>query len=82
MDDELARIESGRSRNSFKRLLVVAPPRDQFAILLGRKWLPEEIIMLSDREFVDLAALDCFWSGVDTGAVCLWRLADGVLRRG
>jgi hypothetical protein len=56
LDAELAQIESGRSRNSFKRLLVVAPPRDQFAILLGRKWLPDEIIVLSDREFVDRLA--------------------------
>lgn len=56
LDAELARIESGRERNSWKRLLVVAPPRDQFAILLGRKWLPEEIIVLADREFVDRLA--------------------------
>jgi hypothetical protein len=53
LDMELASIESGRSRNSWKRLIVVAPPRDQFAILLGRKWLPEEIIVIADREFVD-----------------------------
>lgn len=53
LDLELASIESGHSQNSWKRLLVVAPPRDQFAILLGRKWLPEEIIVLADREFVD-----------------------------
>jgi hypothetical protein len=53
LDAELANIEIGRSRNSWKRLIVVAPPRDPFAILLGRKWLPEEIIVLADREFVD-----------------------------
>ena len=53
LDAELASIESGRSRNSWKRLVVVAPPRDAFAILLGRKWLPEEIIVIADREFVD-----------------------------
>jgi hypothetical protein len=53
LDTELAAIESGRSRNSWKRLIVVAPPRDQFAILLGRKWLPEEIIVIADRDFVD-----------------------------
>jgi hypothetical protein len=53
LDAELASIESGRSRNSWKRLVVVAPPRDPFAILLGRKWLPEEIIVIADREFVD-----------------------------
>ncbi len=53
LDTELARIESGRSRNSWKRLIVVAPPRDAFAILLGRRWLPQEIIVLADREFVD-----------------------------
>src|SRR5262249_17442294 len=53
LDVELTSIESGHSRNSWKRLLVVAPPRDQFAILLGRKWLPEEIVVLSDREFLD-----------------------------
>ena len=53
LDTELANIESGRSRNSWKRLIVVAPPRDPFAILLGRRWLPEEIIVVADREFVD-----------------------------
>ena len=53
LDAELVSIESGRSRNSWKRLIVVAPPRDQFAILLGRRWLPEEIIVIADREFVD-----------------------------
>jgi hypothetical protein len=53
LDTELASIESGRSRNSWKRLIVIAPPRDQFAILLGRKWLPEEIVVVADREFVD-----------------------------
>ena len=53
LDMELARIESGRSRNSWKRLVIVAPPHDAFAVLLGRKWLPEEIIVLADREFVD-----------------------------
>ena len=56
LDIELTRIENGRGRNSWKRLLVVAPPRDQFAILLGRRWLPEEIIVLADREFVDRLA--------------------------
>lgn len=56
LDVELSAIESGQNRNSWKRLLVVAPPRDQFAVLLGRKWLPEEIIVLSDREFVDRLA--------------------------
>jgi hypothetical protein len=54
LDAELASIESGRSRNSWKRLIVVAPPRDRFALLLGRRWLPEEIIVIADREFVDL----------------------------
>ena len=53
LDSELAQIESGKSRNSWKKLLVVAPPRDAFAVLLGRRWLPEEISVLSDREFVD-----------------------------
>jgi hypothetical protein len=53
LDAELASIESGRSRNSWKRLIVVAPPRDPFAILLGRRWLPDEIIVIADREFVD-----------------------------
>ena len=53
LDSELADIESGRSRNSWGHLIVVAPPRDPFAILLGRRWLPEDIIVLADREFVD-----------------------------
>ena len=53
LDTELANIESGRSRNSWKRLIVVAPRADAFAILLGRRWLPDEIIVVADREFVD-----------------------------
>jgi hypothetical protein len=53
LDTELANIESGSSRNSWKRLIVVAPRADAFAILLGRRWLPEEIIVVADREFVD-----------------------------
>jgi hypothetical protein len=53
LDAELAQIECGRNRNSWRRLIVVAPPRDPFAILLGRRWLPEEIVVLADREFVD-----------------------------
>jgi hypothetical protein len=53
LDAELALIENYHSRNSWKRLIVVAPPSDQFSILLGRRWLPEEIIILADREFVD-----------------------------
>jgi hypothetical protein len=56
LDDELTQIESGQTRNSWKRLVVVAPPRDQFALLLGRRWLPEEIIVLADRDFVDRIA--------------------------
>jgi hypothetical protein len=56
LDAELTQIESGKSRNAWKRLLVVAPPRDAFAVLLGRRWLPEEISVLSDREFVDRIA--------------------------
>jgi hypothetical protein len=53
LDSELGQIESGKTRNSWKRLVVVAPPRDAFAILLGRRWLPEEISVVADREFVD-----------------------------
>lgn len=56
LDTELANIECGKSRNSWKRLVVVAPPRDQFAILLGRRWLPEEVIVIGDREFVSRLA--------------------------
>ena len=56
LDEELASIEAGRTRNMWKRLVVVAPPRNQFAVMLGRRWLPEEIIVLSDREFVEKLA--------------------------
>jgi hypothetical protein len=56
LDQELALIESEQMRNSWKRLVLVAPPRDAFAILLGRKWLPEEILVIADREFVDRIA--------------------------
>ncbi|MBV8977349.1 MAG: hypothetical protein JOZ13_08205 [Alphaproteobacteria bacterium] len=53
LDLELAQIESGRSRNSWKRLFVIAPPQDQLAVLIGRRWLPDEVVVVADREFVD-----------------------------
>jgi len=48
----LTDIEARPDRNSCKRLALVTPTQAQLSILLGRKWLPEELAVVSDREFV------------------------------
>lgn len=58
MNDSLRSIESDRTRNSWKQLVIVGPRPGEFAALLGRAWLPPEVIVLSDREFAErLAAI-------------------------
>jgi hypothetical protein len=48
----LADIENSGDRNSWKRVVLVTPTEAQLSILLGRSWLPEEIAVVSDRDFV------------------------------
>lgn len=48
----LKKIEGERDRNSWKRLVLVTPSRSQLSVLLGRAWLPQELVVVSDRDFV------------------------------
>lgn len=50
--DVLAEIAAGPDRNSWKRLVLVTPTQAQLSVLLGKSWLPEELVVVSDREFV------------------------------
>jgi len=52
---DLASIESGRRAQLMEAPIVVAPPRDQFLFSLTQ-WLPEEIIVIAERGFVDRPA--------------------------
>lgn len=52
IDGILKEIEGTRERNSWKRLVVVTPAQARLSILLGRAWLPEEVVVISDRDFV------------------------------
>lgn len=52
LDTAMSELEAAPDRNSWKRLVLVTPVQAQLSILLGRKWLPEELFIVSDREFV------------------------------
>lgn len=48
----LKEIEASGDRNSWKRIVVVTPSQARLSVLLGRTWLPEEVIVIADRDFV------------------------------
>jgi hypothetical protein len=60
MMDDLAGIltglESAKDRNSWKRLILIAPTAQQFAVLLTRSWLPDELIVVCERTFASRLA--------------------------
>ena len=45
----LAEIEGQRDRNSWKRLVMIAPTLDWLSTVVARAWLPEEIIIVCER---------------------------------
>ena len=52
LETPLKEIQATHLRNYWKRLIVIAPGAEQLAVILGKKWLPDEIIVIGDREFV------------------------------
>jgi hypothetical protein len=53
--DELAGIltglESAKDRNSWKRLILIAPAAHQLAVLVTRPWIPNELTVVCERTF-------------------------------
>jgi hypothetical protein len=51
LDAELSGIEASRDKNSWKRLILVAPTNDGLPEVLMRPWLPDELIIVCDQAF-------------------------------
>lgn len=56
LENVLADLENGPDRNSWKRLILIAPPLGFLDRLMVRGWLPEDVLILSDRAFAVRAA--------------------------
>lgn len=56
LDSVLNAIENEPQRNHWKRLVLVSPSLEQLSVILGRKWLPDELTVVADREFVSRLA--------------------------
>lgn len=52
LDDWLDSIQKTREKNTWKKLVLVAPNQDWLAKVVAREWLPDELIVLSERTFV------------------------------
>ncbi|MGH6878093.1 MAG: hypothetical protein ACREHV_12080, partial [Rhizomicrobium sp.] len=56
MDDlagVLTGIENAKDRNTWKRLILVAPSALQFASVVTRPWLPDQLVTICERTFAD-----------------------------
>lgn len=49
LDSCLADIEQGRERNTWKRLVLIAPNLDYLSRIAARPWLPDELIVVCER---------------------------------
>ncbi len=47
-------------RNKFKRIYVVAPPRDGVLTFFAREWLPTEVYILADGDTLAFSSRDAF----------------------
>ncbi|WP_246802697.1 hypothetical protein [Ensifer sp. ENS02] len=47
-------------RNKFKRIYVVAPPRDGVLTFFARQWLPSQIFVLADGDTLQFSSRDAF----------------------
>src|SRR3546814_18910397 len=56
LTDILDELEAGPSRNSWKRLILVAPRLAFLDKLMARGWLPEQMLILCDRAFATRVA--------------------------
>jgi len=51
LEAQLTEIEDSRDKNSWKRLILVAPTMDRLVSVLARPWLPGELIIVCDQAF-------------------------------
>jgi hypothetical protein len=51
LEAELSAIETSRDKNSWKRLILVAPTMEWLMQVLARAWLLEELIIVCDQAF-------------------------------
>jgi hypothetical protein len=49
----LTGIEKAKDRNTWKRLILVAPSALQFASIITRPWLPDQLVTICERTFAD-----------------------------
>lgn len=49
----LTGIENAKDRNTWKRLILVAPSALQFASVITRPWLPDQLVTICERTFAD-----------------------------
>lgn len=56
LETKLATIERGKDRNSWKRLVVIAPNLDWLSTLAARPWLPDELLVLCERTLASRVA--------------------------
>lgn len=56
IETKLAEIETARDRNTWKRLVLIAPNLDWLSKVSARAWLPDELIVLCERTLVERVA--------------------------
>ncbi|HIB67843.1 MAG TPA: hypothetical protein EYO33_22800 [Phycisphaerales bacterium] len=56
LDLKLSEIEAAHDRNTWKRLVLIAPSLDWLSKVSVRAWLPEELIVLCERTLVERIA--------------------------
>ena len=49
----LAGLEGAKDRNTWKRLILIAPSAVQLATLLTKPWLPDELTVVCERSFAE-----------------------------
>ena len=54
----LAGLENAKDRNTWKRLILIAPGANQFAALVTRRWVPDELTVVCERTFADRLAIN------------------------
>ena len=52
----LTGLERAKDRNSWKRLVLIAPNTNQLAILVTKPWLPDELTVVCERSFAESLA--------------------------
>ena len=52
----LTGLEGAKDRNSWKRLILIAPSANQIATLVTKPWLPDELMVVCERSFASSLA--------------------------